>query len=103
MKSYSFHYRARLVFLTLASAAATPMPALGAPTSGADVNAPQMIEAFEGTFGVHPGQRRNHTKGLCAAGDFVGTADAAALSRSCTVFGQKRAGSRALFARRRQP
>jgi catalase len=41
-----------------------------------------MIDAFEGTFGVHPAQRRNHIKGTCAAGEFVGTSDAAALSRS---------------------
>jgi catalase len=55
---------------------------LGAPASEGEVTAPQMIDAFEGTFGVHPGQRRNHIKGTCAAGEFVGTADAAALSRS---------------------
>lgn len=41
-----------------------------------------MINAFEGSFGVHPGQRRNHIKGICAAGEFVGTKAAAALSRS---------------------
>ena len=52
------------------------------------VTAPQMIDAFEGTFGVHPGQRRNHVKGTCAAGEFVGTSDAAALSRS-TLFSGK--------------
>jgi hypothetical protein len=38
-----------------------------------------MIDAFEGTFGAHAGQRRNHTKGTCAAGEFVGTPDAVAL------------------------
>ena len=48
-----------------------------------------MINAFEGTFGVHQGQRRNHTKGLCAAGEFVGTTDAAALSRSLLFSGKK--------------
>jgi catalase len=41
-----------------------------------------MIDAFEGTFGVHQGQRRNHIKGTCAVGEFVGTGDAVALSRS---------------------
>jgi len=41
-----------------------------------------MIDAFEGTFGAHAGQRRNHIKGTCAAGEFVGTKEAAALSRS---------------------
>jgi catalase len=47
-----------------------------------------MIEAFEGTFGVHPGQRRNHIKGTCAAGEFVGSADATALSRSALFSGK---------------
>ena len=53
-----------------------------------EVTAPQMIDAFEGTFGVHAGQRRNHIKGTCAAGQFVGTADAAALSRSALFSGK---------------
>src|SRR5262245_20591042 len=48
----------------------------------------QMIDAFEGTFGVHAGQRRNHIKGTCAAGEFVGTSDAAALSRSALFSGE---------------
>ena len=26
----------------------------------------------KGTFGVHPGQRRDHIKGICAAGEFKG-------------------------------
>jgi catalase len=88
MKSKSFR-AARLAFLGLASAAAiAPMTAAGAAPAGPDVNAPQMIDAFEGTFGVHQGQRRNHTKGLCAAGEFVGTTDAAALSRSVLFSGK---------------
>jgi catalase len=47
-----------------------------------------MIDAFEGTFGVHPGQRRNHIKGTCAVGQFVGTSEAAALSRSALFSGK---------------
>jgi catalase len=47
-----------------------------------------MIDAFEGDFGVHPGQRRNHAKGLCAAGVFVGTTAAAAISRSALFSGK---------------
>jgi catalase len=89
MKSSSFGGGARFALLTLASAASTaPMMALGAPASGTDVTAPQMIDAFEGTFGAHPGQRRNHIKGTCAAGEFVGTTDAAALSRSALFSGK---------------
>ena len=89
MKSSSFRCKTRLAFLALASAASTVSTlALGAPPGGTEVNAPQMIDAFEGTFGVHTGQRRNHTKGLCAAGEFVGTTDAAALSRSALFSGK---------------
>ena len=47
-----------------------------------------MIDAFEGTFGAHAGQRRNHIKGTCAAGEFVGKADATALSRSALFSGK---------------
>src|SRR5712664_3278544 len=89
MKSSLFHRGARIAFLTLAPAASTaPMSALGAPAAGTEVTAPQMIDAFEGTFGVHPGQRRNHIKGTCAAGEFVGTTNAAALSRSILFSGK---------------
>src|SRR5579859_8067624 len=84
MKSSYFRRGARLAFLTFASTASiAPMLAVGgAQAPGTEINAPQMIDAFEGTFGVHPGQRRNHIKGTCAAGEFVGTSEAAALSRS---------------------
>ena len=89
MRSSSFRRGARFAVLTLASAtSAAPMLALGAPAPSPEITAPQMIEAFEGTFGVHPGQRRNHIKGVCAAGQFVGTADAAALSRSALFSGK---------------
>src|SRR3981081_752430 len=89
MKSSSFRRGTRFAFLTLASAASSaPMLALGAPAASTEVAAPQMIDAFEGTFGVHPGQRRNHIKGTCAAGEFVGTTDAAALSRSALFSGK---------------
>lgn len=47
-----------------------------------EVTPAQVIEAIEGTFGVTPGERRNHTKGTCAVGEFVGAQEAAALSRS---------------------
>jgi len=89
MESFPFCRAARLAFLALASTASTvPVWASGVPAEGTEVTAPQMIEAFEGTFGVHPGQRRNHIKGTCAAGEFVGSADTAALSRSALFSGK---------------
>lgn len=59
-----------------------------AETEAKPFNPVEMNEAFEGTFGVHKGQRRNHTKGLCAEGEFVGLSDAAQYSRSALFSGQ---------------
>ena len=89
MKSSPFARCARSAFLVLASAACSaPTLSLGAAAANAEVTAPQMIDAFEGTFGVHPGQRRNHIKGTCASGEFVGTSAAVALSRSALFSGK---------------
>ncbi len=46
-----------------------------------------VISALEGAYGVHPGQRRNHTKGMCALGSFIGSPEAAAYSRSLLFSG----------------
>jgi catalase len=64
---------------------------LAAPLSMAadnEVTADQVVSALEGTFGVSPGERRNHIKGTCAQGEFVGTADAGAYSRSLLFSGK---------------
>src|SRR4029077_13713502 len=53
-----------------------------------EVLADQVVTALEGAYGVHPGQRRNHTKGFCALGTFVGKPEAAAYSRSA-LFSRK--------------
>jgi catalase len=53
-----------------------------------EVTADQAVTAIEDTFGVTPGERRNHTKGTCAAGEFVGTSAAAAYSRSALFSGK---------------
>jgi len=63
----------------------TAMAVLTTPFAGAqpdDVTAEQVVTALEGAYGVHLGQRRNHTKGTCALGMFVGMPEAAAYSRS---------------------
>jgi Catalase len=57
----------------------TNIAAAAAPPS---VEPAQVINSLEQTFGVHPGQRRNHVKGTCARGNFVGTEAAAKISRS---------------------
>lgn len=49
----------------------------------------QVIDTFEKLGGVHKGQRRNHTKGSCAVGSFVGTAEARKLSSSALFSGKE--------------
>jgi catalase len=42
----------------------------------------QVVDTFEKLGGVHKGLRRNHSKGSCAVGTFVGTAEGRKLSSS---------------------
>ncbi len=53
-----------------------------------EVTADQVVTAVEGTFGVTPGERRNHIKGTCALGEFVGSTEAADYSRSALFSGK---------------
>jgi catalase len=53
-----------------------------------EVNAEQVVSAIEGVFGVTPGERRNHIKGTCAKGEFVGSSEAALYSRSALFSGK---------------
>jgi catalase len=65
--------------------------ALSAPLGMAaqdEVTADQVVTALEGTFGVTPGERRNHIKGTCALGEFVGSPEAAPYSRSALFSGK---------------
>ena len=70
-------FAARVTLLGIAAAFSLPAAATDAP-----VDAAQAVAAIEGAFGVTRGERRNHIKGVCAAGEFVGTKEAARLSRS---------------------
>ena len=79
MSSLRNFSRTCLLGVTLALAAPLCMAA------GNEVTAGQVVSALEGTFGVHQGERRNHTKGTCAAGVFVATPEARAYTRS-TLF-----------------
>jgi catalase len=58
-----------------------------APT-GPAVSPVEMIQAFEDDFGDHPGKRKQHAKGICAAGEFVGSTTTAVLSRSALFSGK---------------
>jgi catalase len=42
----------------------------------------QIVDAMNKAFGVHPGYRANHAKGIVAEGSFTASKDAAALTRS---------------------
>ncbi len=73
---------------TLAALATSLVLATAAVAGEAQPSPEQVVSALEGTFGVHKGERRNHIKGTCAAGTFVGTADAAKLSKSALFSGE---------------
>jgi len=63
--------------------------ALSAPMASAtEVAAPEVVNAIEGVFGINKGERRNHIKGTCAVGEFVGTKEATAYSRSALFSGK---------------
>ena len=67
-----------------------------------EVSAPEVVGAIEGAFGVNKGERRNHIKGVCALGEFVGTKEAAAYSRSELFSGKPIPGRRPFLGDRRQ-
>jgi catalase len=58
------------------------------PAPSRAVTADEVERALEGAYGVHPGQRRNHTKGTCALGSFVGSQAGARYSRSLLFSGR---------------
>lgn len=65
--------------------------ALAAPLAMAadnEVTPEQALTAIEGAFGVNPGQRRNHIKGSCAVGEFVGSKEAVPYTRSALFSGK---------------
>jgi catalase len=68
-----------------AGEAASPVAVEG----GEELVATAVNDALEGAYGRHEGKRRNHTKGLGAVGYFVGTKEAAELSRSGLFAGDR--------------
>src|SRR5207245_881798 len=77
----------RFVALTLALITAVAMSAPPSRAQQSAVTAEEVVAALEAAYGVHPGQRRNHAKGTCALGTFVGISEAAAYSRSALFSG----------------
>jgi catalase len=75
-----------LVFSSLAAAAAAAL-LLPSPAQ-AQVDPNRFLDAFEGAFGKQAGYRRSGAKGICAKGEFVGSADGRALSSSSAFSGR---------------
>jgi len=71
---------AAIAVLTLNASAQSP--------AAAPVDPNAFLNQFESTFGKFEGFRRSGAKGICAVGEFVGTADARALSTSSTFSGK---------------
>lgn len=46
------------------------------------LSAPHIVNTFESNYGVHPGYRRNHAKGLCVEGEFESSGNGARVSRA---------------------
>src|ERR1700704_6838159 len=69
-------------------AEATPAPHSNISEEQTEATAEKVVDALEGAYGVHHGQRRNHTKGLGARGIFVGNPETAIYSRSALFSGQ---------------
>jgi catalase len=50
--------------------------------------AEEVVDALQDAYGLHPGQRRNHTKGVGALGTFVGNPEIKEISRSGLFSGE---------------
>ncbi len=75
---------ATLIWNALAAALAATIT-VGVPTWACAADAPvavQIVDALNKRFGVHPGFRANHAKGIVAEGSFKASPEAASLSRS---------------------
>ncbi len=73
---------------TLAALAACSLLALLATPAAAQVDPQRFVDTFESTFGKHEGYRRSGAKGLCASGEFTGSAEARALSTASAFSGR---------------
>lgn len=72
-------------FFTLSLAAAATLAALPA---AAQLDPTRVVDQFESTFGKFEGYRRSGAKGMCALGEFVGSAEGRALSSASAFSGR---------------
>jgi catalase len=59
-----------------------------AGAASAQVDPTRFVDSFEAAFGKHEGFRRSGAKGLCARGEFIGSADGRALSAASAFSGR---------------
>ena len=76
-------WRSLAAIATLAAVLAIPASVIAqeAPASQKSL-AEQLVDAFNGVFGVHPGMRANHPKGVVLEGTFSPAASAASVSKA---------------------
>ena len=65
----------------LASSVALPAPTLAGENEGASIET-QIVDALNKRYGVYPGYRANHAKGIVTQGTFKAAPEAGSLSRS---------------------
>lgn len=64
------------------------LSAPGAAASDDPIDAVAFVDQFEATAGKYEGYRRSGAKGICATGEFVGTAEARGLSTASVFSGE---------------
>jgi catalase len=77
------HNKLTLSFMAAATSAAASVALAQTP-----VDPSTMINQFEATNGKYEGYRRSGAKGICASGEFVGSAEARALSTASAFSGR---------------
>ena len=55
---------------------------IGLPAKAQQATPADLVDALNGVFGKHPGDRAAHTKGICLSGSFAPAQDAAKLSKA---------------------
>ena len=85
-------WRSRIATAALAVALISPLSVLAEePPANPKSLAEQLVDAFNGVFGVHPGMRANHPKGIVLEGTFTPTASAASVSKAAHLQKKKTA------------
>jgi len=75
---------------TLAFAIVSPTVVIAQQAPASQKSVPeQLVDAFNAVFGVHPGARANHAKGVILEGTFTPSASAASVSKAAHLQKQK--------------